>query len=78
LTNTVIKKGGVNMEISEIINLCVSNGFAVVIAVWCLKFAFGTFKDSQDKIASQMAELTSAVNNNTTVLTKLAERIDDK
>lgn len=69
------------MEINELVQLVISNGFAIVVAIWCLKFTFDNMAKSSEKTISQLAQLTEAVNNNTTVLsnivTKLDEKIDD-
>lgn len=66
------------MEISEIMQLVISNGFAIVVAVWCLKFTFDTIAKQFEKTTTQMAELTEAVNHNTQVLSNIVTRLDDK
>ena len=65
------------MEISEIMQLIISNGFAIVVAVWCLKFTFDTIAKQFEKTTTQLAELTEAVNNNTAVLQHFVSHLDN-
>ena len=65
------------MEISEIMQLIISNGFAIVVAVWCLKFTFDNIAKQFDKTTTQLSELTQAVNNNTAVLQHFVSHLDD-
>jgi hypothetical protein len=68
---------GAKMEINEILQLVISNGFAIVVAIWCLKFTFDTMTKQFDKTSNQIAELTQAVNNNTAVLQHFVSHMDD-
>ena len=65
------------MEISEIMQLVISNGFAIVVAVWCLKFTFDTIAKQFEKTTTQLAELTETVNNNTAVLQHFVSHLDN-
>lgn len=65
------------MEISEIMQLIISNGFAIVVAVWCLKFTFDNIAKQFDKTTTQLSELTQAVNNNTGVLSHIVDRLEN-
>lgn len=65
------------MEINEIMQLVISNGFAIVVAVWCLKFTFDTIAKQFEKTTTQLTELTQAVNHNTTVLSNIISRIEN-
>ncbi len=65
------------MEISEIMQLIISNGFAIVVAVWCLKFTFDTIAKQFEKTTTQLSELTQAVNNNTGVLSHIIDRLEN-
>ena len=66
------------MEISEIMQLVISNGFAIVVAVWCLKFTFDTMSKNYDNTNEKLSQLTEAVNHNTQVLSNIVTRLDDK
>ena len=65
------------MEISEIMQLIISNGFAIVVAVWCLTFTFDNIAKQFDKTTTQLSELTQAVNNNTGVLSHIVDRLEN-
>lgn len=63
---------------NEIIQLIISNGFAIVVAVWCLKFTFDTMAKNYDDTNDKLSQLTEAVNHNTQVLSNIVTRLDDK
>lgn len=63
------------MSIQEIIQLITSNGFAIVVAIWSLKYTFDTSSKKQEDINSQLIKLTDAINSNSMTLNKLVEKI---
>lgn len=65
------------MEISELMQLIISNGFAIVVAVWCLKFTFDTMAKNYESTTDKLTQLTEAVNHNTQVLSNIVTRLDD-
>lgn len=59
------------MQVAEIVQLVASTGFSIVIAVWSLWFTFNNIDKAQREQIAHMAELTSAVNDNTKSITEL-------
>lgn len=49
--------------------------FAFLVAVYGLKYAYDSSLKQNEKAFDTVAELTSAVNNNTLVLTELVDRL---
>lgn len=67
------------MEFSTVIQAIGTVGFPIVaffVAVYALKYAFDKSREDNKSALDQIANLTSAVNNNTVVLTHLVEKLE--
>lgn len=73
------------MDINNIVQLISTIGFPIVCCLmmgWYVKYISDADRSEIDKISEQhraeMAEVTTAINNNTLALTKLCERLGEQ
>lgn len=67
------------MDFASILSAIGTVGFPIIaffVAIYGLKYAFDKSREDNKECLSQLANLTTAVNNNTVVLTHLVEKLE--